>query len=51
MAILTPKTGLLIVFFTEKWYRSINIGYITSNNRFMVFNSERVYFCPKTLPD
>ena len=30
IAILTQKTGLLSVFFTEKRYRSINIGYITN---------------------
>ena len=31
IAILTLKTGLLSVFFTEKRYRSINIGYISNN--------------------
>ena len=31
MAILTLKTGLLSVFFSEKRYRSINIGYISNN--------------------
>ena len=31
IAILTLKTGLLSVFFTEKRYRSINIGYISND--------------------
>ena len=31
MAILTLKTGLLSVFFTEKRYKSTNIGYISNN--------------------
>ena len=31
IAILTLKTGLLSVFFTEKRYKSINIGYISNN--------------------
>ena len=31
IAILTLKTGPLTVFFTEKRYRSINIGYISNN--------------------
>ena len=30
IAILTLKTGLLSVFFTEKRYRSINIGYLST---------------------
>ena len=31
IAILTLKSGLLSVFFTEKRYKSINIGYISNN--------------------
>ena len=52
IAILTLKTGLLSVFFTEKRYKSINIGYISNdisititppglfNNRIKVLNSD-----------
>ena len=38
IAILTLKTGLLSVFFTEKRYKSINIGYISNYTPPGLFN-------------
>ena len=49
IAILTLKTGPLTVFFTEKRYRSINIGYLSNN----ISNTIPLRVCSiyKTPPD